>query len=87
MFDTPWVYIIIHIILGFIAYHDKTRILTLLFITYQIAQLALNQRLFLFSMSAEKGNDMMYTLYKLLQFGIGYGIAMNLHISKIDRSS
>jgi len=70
MYQTPPLYMAIHVIGGAIAYFYP--ILVALFIAYQLLQLLLGIRFFVFTMEIRQGNSILYTLYKLAQFFAGY---------------
>jgi hypothetical protein len=76
MYQTPPLYMATHVAGGAIAYFYP--LLIILFIAYQILQLVLGIRFFVFTMEIRQGNSILYTLYKLLQFFAGYGIAAAL---------
>lgn len=76
MYQTPPLYIAIHVIGGAISYFYP--ILIALFIGYQLLQLALGIRFFVFTMEIREGNSILYTLYKLAQFFVGYVSAASL---------
>jgi hypothetical protein len=69
-FETPPLYLAIHIILGMISYFYP--ILIILIIAYQLLQWILGYRFFLFSWQIKQGNSLDYTLYKLMQYAAGY---------------
>lgn len=71
-FQTPPLYFIIHIIFGMISYFYP--VLILIIFAYQFTQLALDGRFFLFEWKFEPGNSFAYTLYKIMQYAIGYFI-------------
>ena len=71
-YRTPPLYIASHIILGMIAYFYP--ILLVFIIAYQLLQLVFNCRFFVFSWKIEKGNSAPYTLYKIMQYFIGYAV-------------
>ena len=73
MYETPPLYMVIHVISGAIGYFFSP--LVILFILYQLAQLAFNFRFFFFTMEIKSGNSILYTLYKLAQFFAGYAAA------------
>ena len=73
MHQTPPLYMAIHVISGALAYFFQP--LVLLFVLYQLAQLAFNFRFFFFTMEIKSGNSILYTLYKLAQFFLGYGFS------------
>jgi hypothetical protein len=74
MYQTPPLYMAIHVIGGAISYFYP--ILIALFVAYQLLQLILGIRFFVFTMEIRKGNSILYTLYKLAQFFVGIGIAI-----------
>ena len=73
MYQTPPLYMATHVAGGAIAYFFSP--LVILFILYQILQLVLGIRFFVFTMEIRQGNSILYTLYKLLQFFAGYAAA------------
>jgi hypothetical protein len=76
-----------HIAGGALAYFYP--ILLILFMAYQLLQLTLNIRFFVFTMEIHEGNSILYTLYKIAQFLVGYGIAATIASSTVgtNRSS
>jgi hypothetical protein len=73
MYQTPPLYMAIHLAGGAVSYFYP--LLIALFIAYQLLQLVLGIRFFVFTMEIRKGNSILYTLYKLAQFFVGYGVA------------
>jgi hypothetical protein len=73
MYQTPLLYMAIHIAGGAVAYFYP--ILIALFLAYQLLQLSLNIRFFAFTMEIHDGNSILYTLYKIAQFFVGYAAA------------
>ena len=73
MYQTPPLYMAIHVVGGALSYFYP--LLIVLFVAYQLLQLILGIRFFVFTMEIREGNSILYTLYKLAQFFIGYGIA------------
>ena len=73
MYQTPPLYMAIHVAGGALAYFYP--ILLILFLGYQLLQLSLNVRFFVFTMEIREGNSILYTLYKIAQFFVGYGLA------------
>jgi hypothetical protein len=69
----PTIYVLIHILLGFFAFYYSDLIVA--FLGYQLIQLFLDIRLFLFAWKIEQGNSLEHTLVKLGEFGFGYLIA------------
>jgi hypothetical protein len=72
-YQTHPLYFASHIVLGMIAYFYP--ILIVFIIGYQLLQLALHKRFFVFSWKIEEGNSVSYTCYKLMQYAMGYMIA------------
>ena len=69
-YETLPIYIAIHVLVGMIAYFYPILILPI--IVYQLVQFTLNCRFFVFSWKIEKGNSASYTLYKIMQYVLGY---------------
>jgi hypothetical protein len=63
------IYALSHILIGMLTIWYP--IIGLLFIGYQILQLATNKRFFLFSMQLKEGNSVKHTLTKLLEWLFG----------------
>jgi len=76
-YETPPLYMAIHVVSGMIAYFYP--ILIILMIGYQLVQLALNCRFFIFSWKIEKGNSSLYTFYKIMQYVVGYSAAYSMN--------
>ena len=72
MYDIPLVYSLIHLLLGIVAYKYTTIIYIFLF--YQIFQFIINKRIFMFELKIKDGNSIHHTLYKIIQFFIGFFI-------------
>jgi len=72
MYQTPPLYMALHVAGGAISYFYP--LLIWLFVVYQLVQLVLGIRFFVFTMEIRKGNSILYTLYKLSQFFVGYAI-------------
>jgi hypothetical protein len=70
MYETPALYLTIHILIGALSYFYPP--LFALFTAYQILQWALDARFFLFSWQIKRGNSFLYTLYKIMQGAVGY---------------
>ena len=73
MYSTPLLYMTIHVFLGHCSYEAPG--LWTWIILYNLVQLYMNKRLFLFSWKTESGNSLGYTVYKLAQYGFGWCIA------------
>lgn len=72
MYETPPIYLVIHLLIGAASYFYPS--LFLLFIGYQLLQLVLDIRFFLFSWEIKHGNSIAYTGYKILQGAAGYAL-------------
>ena len=71
-FQTPPLYFISHILLGMLSYFYP--LIIILIIMYQFLQLAINGRFFLFEWEFKTGNSLIYTLYKISQYVLGYAL-------------
>jgi hypothetical protein len=69
----PFIYILSHIVIGYIAFF-YTELLVAIF-GYQVLQLLLNVRFFIFSWKIEAGNSIEHTIIKFLEYLVGYLIA------------
>ena len=69
IYKKPIYYSLIHILIGLAA--SKYHQLGILFILYQLSQLIINRRLFLFQLKLKKGNSISHTSYKLGEFYLG----------------
>ena len=78
LYDKPFYYIIIHIIIGIISYYNIYY--GILFIVYQLSQLYLQKRFFLFEWKVREGNSVKHTLIKLGEFVIGWIGAFLMHL-------
>ena len=75
--DYTFFYIVVHIILGVILSIKNVPLsyriaLLVIILAYQLGQLALNKRYFIWTNSLEKGNSLSHTFNKLSHFYIGY---------------
>lgn len=77
MYETPPLYLASHLLIGVISYFYP--LLFLLFIAYQLLQLTLGVRFFLFSWEIKKGNSPIYTYYKIMQTAVGVFLTHLLH--------
>lgn len=68
-YTTPPLYFGLHICIGMISFYYPE--LFVLNIGYQLLQLLLDSRFFLFSWEIKKGNSIEYTLYKIMQYMVG----------------
>lgn len=73
VYPKPHKYVLFHIGLGFLSYYYP--ILLWVFIGYQALQYVLNVRFFLIERKIEKGNTLMHTGLKLVEFLFGHTIA------------
>ena len=74
MFKRHPIYLVTHIILGFIGYfYPKVLYATL---GYQFIQYALGIRFFLFEGTIKSGNALNHTAMKLAEVGFGYILAL-----------
>ena len=73
MFYRHPIYLITHIIFGFLGYFYHTVLYGT--IGYQLLQYILNIRIFAFEMSIKSGNSIEHTAIKLSEIGIGYLLA------------
>jgi hypothetical protein len=65
----------IHVAGGALSYFYPA--LIALFVAYQLLQLILGLRFFVFTMEIREGNSILYTLYKLAQFFVGYALSLS----------
>jgi hypothetical protein len=77
VYEKPLSYAIIHVILGVIAAFYTP--VALLFLIYQLSQLALDRRFFLFEWEIKTGNSLDHTVVKLLEFSLGFLVGKFLH--------
>jgi hypothetical protein len=70
LYDKPFYYVIIHIIIGIISYYNIYY--GIVFIIYQLFQLYFQKRFFLFQWKVKEGNSIQHTLIKLGECGIGW---------------
>ena len=73
MYQTPPLYMALHVAGGAVSYFYP--LLMWLFVAYQLLQLVLGIRFFVFTMEIREGNSILYTLYKLAQFFGGFATA------------
>lgn len=77
----PLIYSLSHYLLGYLSFYCK--FIIIIFTFYQLLQYIFNIRFFLlnrncfknFKSCIKKGNNLKHTLYKLMEFFIGYIIA------------
>jgi hypothetical protein len=77
IYDKPFYYVMIHIIIGMISYQNMYY--GILFIIYQLSQLYLQKRFFLMEWTIKEGNSVEHTLVKLGEWAIGWIVAFLLH--------
>ena len=68
------IYRLIHVGIGFLSY-DRCPLVAVSFIAYQILQLILDKRCFLFQWKTYKGNSVYHTTLKLVDFVLGFALA------------
>lgn len=68
-----------HVISGFIAFYYGW--FGVVFLIYQLSQLALNKRFFIFQGRIEDGNSLGHTAFKLSEFLVGLLIGYIIHKS------
>lgn len=76
----PPLYQLSHIVIGYASYHLK--FLWPLILFYQLIQYVLGVRFFFFSSEIKKGNSLSHTVEKLLDYVVGYLIAIVINNSK-----
>lgn len=77
VYKKPLYYGLIHVLSGFIAFHYAW--FGIVFLVYQLSQLILNKRFFIFQGRMEDGNSLSHTSFKLGEFLIGILIAFTIH--------
>lgn len=82
LYNKPFYYAIIHIIIGIISYYNIYY--GILFIVYQLYQLYLQKRFFLFQWKVEEGNSVQHTLVKLGEWAIGWIGAYIFHYYSVN---
>ena len=70
----PAIYTVSHLALGFAAAWYP--VVGAVMVVYQLLQLALNVRFFLFEMKIREGNTWQHTALKLSEVGLGYVIGL-----------
>ena len=78
MYQTDIKYIIIHVILGALSYYYP--MILPIFSMYQLIQLVLNKRVFMFEFKIKDGNSLQHTSNKMIQFFLGYSIVYIGHL-------
>ena len=77
VYRKPLYYGLIHVLSGFLAFHYAW--FGVVFLVYQLSQLILNKRFFIFQGRMEDGNSLGHTAFKLGEFLIGILIAFIIH--------
>jgi len=74
VYEKPFYYALIHVVAGFLAFHYTW--VGIVFVMYQLVQLFLNKRFFVFEGKIKDGNSARHTAFKLGEFSIGVLIAI-----------
>jgi hypothetical protein len=74
VYEKPFYYALIHVVAGFLAFHYTW--VGIVFVMYQLVQLFLNKRFFVFEGKIKDGNSATHTAFKLGEFSIGMLIAI-----------
>jgi len=77
VYRKPLYYGLIHVLSGFLAFHYSW--FGIVFLVYQLSQLILNKRFFIFQGRMEDGNSLGHTAFKLGEFLVGMLIAFVIH--------
>lgn len=77
VYRKPLYYGLIHVLSGFLAFHYAW--FGIVFLVYQLFQLILNKRFFVFQGRMEEGNSLGHTAFKLGEFLVGMLIAFVIH--------
>ena len=80
VYEKPFYYALIHVVAGFLAFHYTW--VGIVFVMYQLVQLFLNKRFFVFEGKIKDGNSARHTAFKLGEFLIGMLIAFVISITK-----
>ena len=70
IFDKHWIYTLSHVLTGVVSVWFP--FLGILFLVYQLLQLAFNKRFFLFTMEFKEENNPRHTAMKIAEFGAGF---------------
>ena len=79
VYEKPFYYALIHVVAGFLAFHYTW--VGIVFVMYQLVQLFLNKRFFVFEGKIKDGNSATHTAFKLGEFSIGMLIAFAISIT------
>ena len=80
VYKKPFYYALIHVVAGFLAFHYT--LFGVVFIMYQLLQLYLHKRFFVFEGKIKDGNSARHTAFKLGEFLIGMLIAFVISCSR-----
>ena len=73
VYKKPIYYGLLHVAAGFVAFHYAW--VGFVFLFYQLSQLVLNKRIFIFQGKIEDGNSSRHTAFKLQEFLVGMLLA------------
>jgi hypothetical protein len=79
VYKKPLYYGLIHVFSGFVAFYYSW--FGIVFLLYQLSQLILNKRYFIFQWKIEEGNSLSHTAFKLSEFLVGLLIGYIIHKS------
>lgn len=85
VYKKPIYYGLIHVVAGFLAFHYPW--FGIVFLIYQLMQLVLHKRFFIFQGKIKDGNSLKHTAFKLQEFLLGMFIAFiidRIFSNKID---
>jgi hypothetical protein len=77
VYKKPVYYGLIHVMFGIVSV--KYYPVGIFFIAYQLLQLIINKRFFLFQLKVSKGNNLYHTMCKLCEFFIGILIGLFIY--------
>jgi hypothetical protein len=80
IYEKPSIYLIIHVALGVVSGFYTP--LLWAFLAYQIFQLTINKRFFIFEWRIKNGNSIEHTVVKLLEFFGGFLIGKFMQYNK-----
>jgi hypothetical protein len=80
IYERPSIYLIIHVSLGVVSFFYTP--LLWAFLVYQLLQLTINKRFFIFEWRIKNGNSVEHTVVKLLEFFAGFLIGKVLQYNK-----
>lgn len=79
IYKKPLEYTAIHILCGFISCFFP--VFGILFVVYQLFQLAISRRFFIFQLKIKKGNSFFHTTIKLFEFSFGVLVGLIIKLS------